>query len=79
MGRSGPGNIEIKCGGAFLSVCFLYQGLNGVCTVQESKEWVEKVLKLDFETVIPAHTASPVSDGKKAFEECFDFLLVPGS
>jgi hypothetical protein len=42
---------------------------------EQGKEWVEKVLDEDFETVVPAHGSAPLRDGKTAFKNCFDFLF----
>ena len=33
------------------------------------------ILAEDFDLVVPAHTVSPVPDGKVAVRECFQWLM----
>ena len=40
-------------------------------SAQEVTTWAEAVLALEFDTVVPSHTAAPVRDGKAAFAAAF--------
>lgn len=36
---------------------------------------MQRVLEWEFDTIVPAHLASPIPEGKQAFAECFKFIL----
>ena len=42
---------------------------------QRARAWVQRMLEMDFDTVVPAHFVAPIPNGKQALAECFDFLL----
>lgn len=41
---------------------------------EAGRAWVEEVLRLDFEVLLPGHGSAPVTNGRQAFAACFDFL-----
>lgn len=45
-----------------------------ILLTQGTLEWAKSVMKFDFDTVIPSHTAAPVRGGKAAFAACFPQL-----
>ena len=60
------------------SMCLICLGLDmHEWHVQESRKWVRAILEEDFDMVIPAHTVSPVRDGKAAVRDAFAWLLEP--
>ena len=39
------------------------------------RAWVDKVLDMEFEVIVPAHGASPVTKGKTKFRQAFARVL----
>jgi len=46
-------------------------------TVEETKEWVNRVAAWKFNKIIPAHLDAPIKAGPSQFREAFEFLDTP--